>query len=343
MKKVLGKGLNALLPSPPPNDDAAVVELDVGRIEPNPEQPRKNFDDEAIAQLAESIATVGVIQPIIVVDEGGYYRIIAGERRWRAARIAGLSTIPAIIRAYSGEQRVEVALIENLQRQDLNPIEEANGYERLITEYGYTQDKVAAAVGKSRSAVANSIRLLRLSENIKLMISGGSITAGHARALLAIGSDERREAVANLIINNGLNVRQAETLASRENAPGGAASPNHAGVSAGTGSPGYSGVPAGGGSPGENARSNDENARSEGDGARTGGGAVSDGARGELSGNAEREAALRHIEDELRSYFNTRVSLTDTRGKTGKIVIEYYGDEDLNRLLEQFGIKYPFN
>ena len=286
-----------MLPSPPQGDESAVVELDVGKIEPNPEQPRSNFDGEALRQLAESIASVGVVQPIIVSDEGAYYKIIAGERRWRAARLAGLATIPAIVRKYSKERGVEVALIENLQRQDLNPVEEANGYERLITEYGYTQEKIARTVGKSRPAVANAIRLLKLSSHIKELLSKGAITPGHARALLSIESEERRDTVADNIVERDLNVRQSEVLAGRE------------------------------------AAAADEPPESDKRGANGGGGVGSGG-----SDSGEREVALKRIEDELRTRFNTRVSLSGARGKAGKIVIEYYGDEELQRLLEQFGI-----
>ena len=304
VKKVLGKGLNALLPSSLQHDDAtaAVVELEIGKIEPNPEQPRRNFDDETIRQLAESISSVGVVQPIIVVDEGAYYKIIAGERRWRAARVAGLATIPAIVRDYSKERGVEVALIENLQRQDLDAIEEANGYDRLIAEYGYTQERIAQTVGKSRPAIANSIRLLRLSEHIRDMISAGALTAGHARALLSVESEARRDAIADDIANHELNVRQTEILVAKE-------------IGANQDEGG--------------SKSADENVANdaENDAANSGGASAN-----------EHATAIKRIEDALRSHFNTRVSLAGSRGKAGRIVIEYYDDDDLQRLLEQFGL-----
>jgi len=358
VKKALGKGLNALLPATPQNDESIVVELDIGKIEPNPEQPRKNFDAEAMRQLAESIASVGVVQPIIVTDEGDYYKIIAGERRWRAARKAGLTTIPAIVRHYSKVRGVEIALIENLQRQDLNPIEEANGYERLISEYGYTQEKIAQTVGKSRPAIANSIRLLKLSGHIKELISGGAISAGHARSLLAVESEERRNAIADDIVARDLNVRQTEIIVGRETSEprigkkildGGVTSGDtRSGSSGNAGGDGRNGGNAGGNGRNGNYADNDVRGGSDA-GADTasdtnvtsGVNAVPGGGSAASLENAsvfERETTLKRIEDELRSRFNTRVSLSDSGGKTGRIIIEYYSDDDLQRLLEQFGL-----
>ena len=393
MKKALGKGLNALLPSLPQNGESVVVELEIGKIEPNPEQPRTNFNEEAIRQLADSIASVGVVQPIIVVDEGSYYKIIAGERRWRAARIAGLATIPAIVKDFSKVRGIEVALIENLQRQDLNAIEEANGYERLIIEYGYTQEKIAQTVGKSRPAIANAIRLLKLSGHIKDLLSSGTLTAGHARALLPIESENRRDALADEIVDRDLNVRQIEIIVSKEidgKAGAGKGEGVIAGAGTGTGAGAGSGIGAGAGinfgigagtGVDESAYNNsnsganifdeydvedDESGDADGGigaglenatgsaggsgistsgGISTGAGAAAGHPRktlntGERAG--EREAAIRRIEDELRSFFNTRVSLDGTRGKAGRIVIEYYDDDDLYRLLEQFGLGNRF-
>jgi len=294
VKKALGKGLDALLPSPVRATESEIIELAINKIEPNPEQPRQNFDGEAIRQLTESIRSVGVVQPIIVTDEGSYYRIVAGERRWRAAKAAGLTSVPAIVRRYTRERGIEIALIENLQRQDLNPIEEAGGYDRLIREYGYTQEQIASSVGKSRPAVANAIRLLRHTAYIRDMLAGGAISAGHARTLLMIGDEARRDEIAGIIVDRDLNVRQAEALVNRE-----IASANPDGESDRSGA-----------SPGE-----------------------------ALSPDVERKHALNMIADDLRAHFNTRVSIDDARGKTGKIVIEYYGDEDLQRLLDVFGIK----
>ena len=361
MKKALGKGLNALLPSSPPNDASLVVELDIVSVEPNPEQPRRNFDEDAINRLAESIASAGVIQPIIVTDEGSYYKIIAGERRWRAARIAGLTRIPAIVRRYGREQGVEVALIENLQRQDLNPIEEANGYERLITEYGYTHEKIARAVGKSRPAIANAIRILKLSDRIRALISRGDISAGHARALLAFGSDARREAVARKIVEQGLSVRQTEILAGNESEgaiedekEGGGYSEwrrynsnrDEAGAYDASDAGGNSGEAAKAGYDGHDVRDTraghaggrSSRAGSPGSANRTGNANRTD-PDGMISARA---AALSQIEDELRSHFNTHVTLSSPRGKAGKIIIEFYGDEGLQKLLDQFGLKNDY-
>ena len=220
-KKGLGKGLGALFE----NDNQKVFEtpvteipsdsvviLKISKVEPNKEQPRKVFDEEKLEILSESIKIHGVIQPIIVKEaKGGYYQIIAGERRWRASRMAGLKEIPAIIRTYDEMTSMEVALIENLQREDLNPIEEALGYKSLLDEFSLTQENVSQRVGKSRSAVANSLRLLTLNEEIQNMLSEGLISGGHARAILSVPQEMQTE-FANQIIKAGLSVRQAEKL-----------------------------------------------------------------------------------------------------------------------------------
>ncbi len=185
-------------------------------IEPRPDQPRKVFNKEQLQELADSIAEHGVIQPIILVNgENGYYRIIAGERRWRASKLAGLTEIPAIVRDYSEVQAAEIALIENLQREDLNPIEEAMGYKSLMERFGLTQDKISERVGKSRSNVANMLRLLNLDPEIQSMVQEGKISAGHARALLAIPEKAARIDAAGKIVSEGLTVRQIEQLSKR--------------------------------------------------------------------------------------------------------------------------------
>lgn len=194
----------------------AVTELKIIDIEPNRKQPRKVFDEEPLEALADSIKTHGIIQPILVAPTGnGTYRIIAGERRWRASKLAGLKSIPCIIRNYENKQISELALVENLQREDLNPLEEAEGYQNLMDEFGLTQEEVSRRVGKSRSAVANALRLNNLADEVKKMLSDGSISAGHARAILGAPNSDMQVQAAITVIKDGLNVRQTETLISR--------------------------------------------------------------------------------------------------------------------------------
>ena len=216
MKKGLGRGLEAVFEENLVDlEDSGKVEttLRLSQIEPDKNQPRKNFDEEALEQLASSIKEHGLIQPIIVVPiEDDRYRIIAGERRWRACRMAGLEEIPVLIREYTPQEISEVSLIENLQREDLNPIEEALGYRNLMELYGMTQEKIAETVSKSRSAVANTLRLLALPEQLLDFIKTGELSAGHARALLSVEDADTQLALANKIITEGLSVRQAEDL-----------------------------------------------------------------------------------------------------------------------------------
>jgi len=214
-KSGLGGGINALFQTNTAEEyeekiGRAVIEININDVEPGDSQPRKSFDKEKIEQLAESIKEHGIIQPIIVSKSGKIYKIIAGERRWRAARLAGLKLIPAIEKSASDKEILEMALIENIQREDLNPIEEAEAYSRLITEYNMTQEKLAQAVSKSRSAVANTMRLLALNENIRKLVVSGEISEGHARCLLSIDNKELQEKAAKIIIENGYNVRQTE-------------------------------------------------------------------------------------------------------------------------------------
>lgn len=214
MRKGLGKGLEALIASAD-TDAAGIKELKINEIEPNSGQPRKHFNDEKLAQLAESIKQHGVVQPLIVKKDGDTYKIVAGERRWRASRIAGLQTVPVIIRDLSSKQVMEIALIENLQREDLNPIEEAEAYEKLMAEFGMTQEEISVTVGKSRPAIANSVRLLTLQENIKSRVISGEISSGHARALLSIEDKTLQLKAVGEIIKRGLNVRDTELLVKR--------------------------------------------------------------------------------------------------------------------------------
>lgn len=223
--KGLGKGLGALMGdfSEESQENSPYKTLPIYKIEPNPDQPRQDFDEEELAALAESISVHGLLQPLAVREmPSGYYQIIAGERRWRAARMAELSEIPVIIMEADDKKTMELALIENLQRQDLNPVEEALGYRSLMDEYGMTQEETAGRVGKSRPAVANALRLLALSPKVLEMVRNGKLSAGHARAVLTLKTEKSQEDAAQKIAALGLSVRQAELLCknlTREPAP----------------------------------------------------------------------------------------------------------------------------
>lgn len=291
LKKGLGKGLDMLFESAPQEDEAAaessvspqdVSETQLTLIEPNRNQPRRSFDPEKIDELAQSIREHGLIQPIIITPaQNGRYTIVAGERRWRAAKKAGLKTVPTVIREYSPEETAQIALIENLQREDLNPIEEAAGYRRLMDEFSLTQEAVSEKIGKSRSAVANSLRLLSLDDELQKLVSDGKISGGHARALLAVGDNDARRELADKIISGGLNVRQAETLAKKLSKP-----------------------------------------------KRT---------KPQQPSNDAYTAELERIGDRISSELGTKVSISETK-KRGRIEIEYYGADDLERILSALGI-----
>ncbi|NLO81981.1 MAG: ParB/RepB/Spo0J family partition protein [Clostridiales bacterium] len=220
-KRGLGKGLDALLSSygevEGKQENGYIKEIKINQIDPNTEQPRKKFDQDKINELAESIKQHGVVQPIIVKPNKDRYLIIVGERRWRAARLAGLTHIPAIVRDVDKKEIVEIALVENIQREDLNPIEEARGIKQLIDEHGLTQEEVAERIGWSRPAVTNALRLLTLSDEIVGYIEDGVITSGHARALLIIKDEKMRIQLAKKIIENNLSVRETENLAKKIN------------------------------------------------------------------------------------------------------------------------------
>ena len=297
-KKGLGKGLNLLFdddlneqsvkstkkPAEKSDDNpSGVTYMKLSKIEPNKKQPRKTFDKEKIEVLADSIKENGLIQPIIITEgENGMYKIVAGERRWRACKKAGLKEIPVLIRDYSDEQVAEVALVENLQREDLNPIEEALGYNLLITEFSMTQETVSQKVGKSRSAVANSLRLLSLGDDIKNMLITGTMTGGHARAILSVEGDDLRAAMAKRITEDGLNVRQAEALARQ--------------------------------------LSRKATVRTK-----------------PPAKSAAQTAAFEEMERKLSSSFGTKVKIS-SNGKKGKIEIEYFGNDDLDRIINMFNI-----
>lgn len=221
-KKGLGKGLGALIDDFPLEsaEKSPYQLLPIYKVEPNPDQPRLDFDEEELQALADSIAVHGVIQPLTVRETGtGYYQIIAGERRWRAARLANLSDIPAVIVEADDKKAMELALIENLQRQDLNPVEEALGYRSLMDEYGLTQEDAAARVGKSRPAVANALRLLGLCPEVLELLRTGELTAGHARAVLTLKEPKKQQEAAKKILALSLSVRQAETLCKNMGSP----------------------------------------------------------------------------------------------------------------------------
>ncbi len=301
-KRGLGKGLNALFKTDEPTDNSnelidsvphlkkkhhteepeeeaknPISEVSINLIEPNRKQARKKFDAEKLAALSESIREHGIIQPILVIPaEEGRYTIIAGERRWRAAKKAGLMTVPVIIRELSEIEAAQVSLIENLQRENLNPIEEAAGYKALIDEFSLTQDEISKKLGKSRSAVANSLRLLSLGENITSMLVDGVLSAGHARALLSLDNEDLRLEAANLIIDDDLNVRQTEQLVKK----------------------------------------------------------LMSGKKKKEKPKPDEElmVQLNKISDNLCSRFGTKVHISQG-DKKGKIEIEYYGNDDLERIL----------
>jgi ParB family chromosome partitioning protein len=212
-RRVLGRGLNALIPTT--ETQAGAAEIPVARVSPNPHQPRQSIPEESLAELAASIREHGVIQPLVVTQLGDEYQLIAGERRWRAAQLAGLTTIPAIIKETTPQQMLELALVENVQRADLNPLEEAGAYRQLMDDFGLTQEEVATRVGKSRTAVANIVRLLRLPDDVKAALAAGRISEGHARALLALPTAGLQRQALAVIEARGLNVRQTEELVRR--------------------------------------------------------------------------------------------------------------------------------
>lgn len=216
-KSGLGKGLDSLITDKVGKSSAKEVikpdtMVDIDKVEPNKEQPRKNFDEDALLELSESIKQFGILQPLLVQDKDTYYEIIAGERRWRAAKLAGLKKVPVIIKKLTDQEIVEISLIENIQRENLNPIEEAIAYKRLLTEFNLKQDEVAERVSKSRTAVTNSMRLLKLNEKVQQMLVDEMLTTGHARALLGIEDQEEQYVIAQKIFDEKMSVRDIEKL-----------------------------------------------------------------------------------------------------------------------------------
>lgn len=288
----LGKGLDSLIPNTM-GESKGKKELKqdisegkgpetlvkITKVEPNRDQPRKNFDEDALQELADSIKQFGLLQPILVQDRKDYYEIIAGERRWRAAKLAGLKEVPVIIRNYTEQEIVEISLIENIQREDLNPIEEAQAYKRLLTEFNLKQDEVAERVSKSRAAVTNSIRLLKLSEDVQQMVIDEMISTGHARALLAVDNMEEQYNLAQRIFDEKLSVRDVEKLVKNLHKP-------------------------------PKQKKLDDKAL---------------------------QAIYQDIEEKLKQKLSTKVMVASKGDGAGKIEIEFYNHEDLERLLEMIG------
>lgn len=222
-KKGLGRGLDLLIPADEAKSisktkpvseivEKGITNVKINKVEPNRAQPRKNFDEDALSELSESIKQFGIIQPLVVQKKNDFYEIIAGERRWRAAKMAGLKEVPVIVKDYSEQEVVEIALIENIQREDLNPIEEAQAYKRLLTEFDLKQDQLAERVSKSRTAITNSMRLLKLTDEVQQMVIENLISSGHARALIAIEDKDLQIQTATKIMDERLSVRETEKL-----------------------------------------------------------------------------------------------------------------------------------
>ncbi len=275
VKKGLGKGLGALISNEATEEESGVIELRINEIEPNSGQPRKHFNDEKLVQLSESIRQHGIIQPIIVKKDNNRYTIIAGERRWRAAKLAGLTKVPVLIKEFTNRQVMEVALIENLQREDLNPIEEADAFQNLMNEFEMTQEQIAETIGKSRPAIANSLRLLALSEDVKKFIISGDLTSGHARTLVIIQDPQVQLTAAEYIIANKLSVRETENYIKKLF---------------------------------QNKTEKKKN---------------------------EDNPDFKEVEDKLKNILGTKVKLQANNNK-GKITIEYFSNDELDRLLEFF-------
>lgn len=294
-KKGLGKGLDSLiadkvntkqetkktkenkLESEHPAD---AVMMDINKVEPNREQPRKKFDEDALLELAESIKQFGVLQPLLVQERDSYYEIIAGERRWRAAKLAGVKEIPVIIKKLTEQEIMEISLIENIQREDLNPIEEALAYKRLLTEFHLKQDEVAERVSKSRTAVTNAMRLLKLNEKVQQMVIDEMLTTGHARALLGIEDQEKQYVIAQKIFDEKLSVRDTEKLV-------------------------------------KNIQNEKKNKKEE-----------------PAKIDPKLEAIYHDLEEQMKGILGTKVSINPRDAKKGKLEIEYYSQDELDRIID---------
>ena len=294
LKRGLGKGLDSLIPtnvmmesevkhatvstaSSPEEEKDGTLMVKLSKVEPNREQPRKNFDEDSLQELAESLKQFGMLQPILVQNRGDYYEIIAGERRWRAAKIAGLKEVPVIVRELTDQEIVEISLIENIQREDLNPIEEAQAYKKLLTEFHLKQDEVAERVSKSRTAVTNSMRLLKLCDEVQKMVVDDMISTGHARALISIEDPEEQYLIAQKIFDEKLSVREVEKLVKDLHKP----------------------------------------------------------PKPPKEENKTLQAIYQEISERLKQSLSTKVSVSAKQNGAGKIEIEFYNHEDLERLLER--------
>ena len=297
-QKALGRGLDSLIPKkkeessvisdenvknnvdeenkPEKEGTSGQIMVKIKEVEPNPNQPRREFDQDALMELADSIKQFGIIQPLIVQKKNDYYEIIAGERRWRAAKIAGLKEVPVIVKEYTEQEIVEISLIENIQRENLNPIEEAKAFKRLLEEFQLKQDEVAERVSKSRTAVTNSMRLLKLGEKVQQMVIDDMISTGHARALLAIEDEEQQYVIANRIFDEKLSVRETEKLVKALKTP------------------------------------KVEKTKSK----------------------IEHLFVYRSIEEEMKNIMGTKVSVNAKPNGKGKIEIEYYSKEELERIYD---------
>jgi ParB family chromosome partitioning protein len=291
-KKGLGKGLDSMIPDKlsakaprtegkPSSEHAAdAVMMDIGKVEPNRKQPRKKFDEDALLELAESIKQFGVLQPLLVQERDDYYEIIAGERRWRAAKLAGVKQLPVIIKKLTEQEIMEISLIANIQREDLNPIEEALAYKRLLTEFNLKQDEVAERVSKSRTAVTNAMRLLKLDDRVQQMVIDEMLTTGHARALLGIDDPEKQYTVAQQIFDEKLSVRDTEKLVKN--------------------------------------LQNEKKSKPE--------------EKAQL--DPKLEAIYRDLEEQMKDILGTKVSINHKDAKKGKLEIEYYSQDELDRIID---------
>lgn len=288
----LGKGLDSLIPvsssaqkgsteskaADKREEQGQETMVKITKVEPNREQPRKKFDEDALQELADSIKQYGVISPILVQDRKTYYEIVAGERRWRAAKLAGLKEVPVIIKNFTEQEIVEISLIENIQRENLNPIEEAQAYKRLLTEFNLKQDEVAERVSKSRTAVTNSMRLLKLCEEVQQMIIDDMISTGHARALISIEDPEQQYMIAQRVFDEKLSVRDVEKLVKNLNKP--------------------------------------------------------EKVKKEIPEDKSLEIIYQDLEEKMKQLLGTKVSIISKGNGTGKMEIEFYNHDDLDRIIE---------
>lgn len=288
----LGKGIDSLIPNKvnksadDKNTNIEVkrengINVNINKVEPNLEQPRKNFDEDALLELSESIKQHGVIEPLLVQDKKDYYKIIAGERRWRAAKLAGLKEVPVIVKDLTDQEVVEVSLIENIQRENLNPIEEAFAYKKLLTEFNLKQDELAKRVSKRRTTITNSMRLLKLNENVQQMVIDDKISTGHARALLGIEDPEKQYATAEKIFDERLSVRETEKLVKKI----------------------------------QQERENPQSKENE-------------------KIDPKMEAIYRDLEEKMKQILGTKVAINQKDDKKGKIEIEYYSIDELDRIID---------